>query len=1236
MSADDRTGINPDTVTIVAHVHPFQPSSRILKEELPGRSLASIVRELVPHRVGRIIVVLNGEKVEEGKREFLKTEAGDHVVIRVVPAGTQAQAQGAAKSGFWMAAGGFALLFVPGMLPFGLALMAGGVLLGAGGVIAGAAYQGRVQPKKDDDIFSVRGGSNQMAPWGKIPVVIGKHLVVPYYAGRPYTSIDGTNGEDQYIHQLFCIGYGPLRLSSFKIGESLLATNAAAVRNGAVDCTTGLFTDVTCHVYQDGTQSSLYPLCTLEDSPNLQLDYNVEHWLTTPPLTTNISVDITLPRGLYQYDSDGAVQNHSVTVVVKRRAVGSGTAWASCTTVGTFTLTKALNYTLRYSVNEAVSADQYEVGVMRTTTDDADDFRGTSMVEWTAFRSKAADEPVHDDVRASYVFVALKIKATDQLNGIISQFNVVAEAEVPDWDEAGSGDAHWVDGFAVNPAAAFLWLLRGPMNPDPIPNASIDWGTIEAWWTTCDTAGWTCNGVLSSGERLRDTLGRIAQTGRASLTLRDGLYSVVVDEAKTTEVQHFTPKNVRNFQWTKSFAQMPHALKVNWINADDGWSPNEEIVYDDGYSAVNATRFEQVSLWGVTDKDLVWKWGRYRLAVARLRPEVYTFETDAEGLVCEPGDLVVVSHDAIVVGHYSGRIKSVTLDGGGDCTSVTIDELVTMVALTDYGLRFRRPDGESIYEDVTTVEGETSTLTFATPIPAADIPAVGDLYTFGEKDVETSPCLVVGVEALEDLGVRIHVVDEAPAVHTADSGVIPAYTSRVSRPPQVDPVQIVYKVAQNEQRDAPAENATHAVHAPQYKGRYDYVTPPTNPRNLDTCVLVSGTDAECGLYEYDEPTTTWNKLTAPTTEQIAKAWPDICEAVDDGYADEAEYCGTGVNFLEAFIGRLFAQYIKVLTGGSIRGGDRYDATGTEVDPTALGFFLASNGGCKVNGLSGTLGGSELSGLYWSTASKIGSDYTGFPFGLVGCAALSPSRIAWFEDTDQDLKMLSWNGATLSDLGNALAVAATDASLCRLSASRVVMVDGGRDLIAAYDFDGTDFSLHSSQALTLGDFPSVAALASNKIAIWNNGDSKLYTYSLSGTTWSSAATAFEIAGVTTASICALNATTILLADGTTDTVKALVLDGSTWSVEDSISVTTAYPKIASLTATEAFLNCDTTTGIITYSLGGLSFLDLGMTVTGTTNSMFTAISSTDLVFFHPTLETIFVVRLANSTSKPFWP
>jgi photosystem II stability/assembly factor-like uncharacterized protein len=77
------------------------------------------------------------------------------------------------------------------------------------------------------------------------------------------------------------------------------------------------------------------------------------------------------------------------------------------------------------------------------------------------------------------------------------------------------------------------------------------------------------------------------------------------------------------------------------------------------------------------------------------------------------------------------------------------------------------------------------TVYFVDPIATEDPrPAVGDLATFGEFGLETIPVIIKAIEMRGQLWARIRAVDEAPAIHDADQGTIPAFVSKISAPAQ--------------------------------------------------------------------------------------------------------------------------------------------------------------------------------------------------------------------------------------------------------------------------------------------------------------------------------------------------------------------------------------------------------------------------------------------------------------------
>ncbi|MCK5518376.1 MAG: hypothetical protein KAI61_03090, partial [Alphaproteobacteria bacterium] len=430
---------------------------------------------------------------------------------------------------------------------------------------------------------------------------------------------------------------------------------------------------------------------------------------------------------------------------------------------------------IRKSVSFRVPKDQYDVRVKRITADSVDDdvFDETA---WTALRTIRYVHPV---AMTGLAVTVLRIKATDQLNGVIDRFNGVVHSIFPDWN----GSA-WVEQVTSNPASIFRHVLQGGANARPLADSRIDFDKIEDWHDSCADAEREFNTVIDYNVSVREVLQDVAAAGRASPTLIDGKWAVVEDKLQTVPLQHFTPRNTFKFKGEKAFDERPDALRIRYINREDGWMQDERLVFDDGFSADTATKYETLELMGVTSPEQAWKDGRYHIATARLRPETYSFYADIEHIVCTRGDLIRFTHDVPMFGLMSARVKSVSIDND-TITAVTLDADVTMMTDTNYVVRFRKADGSSPVISVVTNVGTTSILTFTTPCVVEVGPEVGDLVLFGESGQESVELIVKSIEPVSDLSARITCVDAAPGVYDADQGTIPAYSSQISVPPEL-------------------------------------------------------------------------------------------------------------------------------------------------------------------------------------------------------------------------------------------------------------------------------------------------------------------------------------------------------------------------------------------------------------------------------------------------------------------
>lgn len=669
----------------------------------------------------------------------------------------------------------------------------------------------------------LKGASNSIDRWGAVPVILGRHYIAPKYAAQPYTEIGGADGVDQYVHLALLVGYGPLSVSTIRIGENLLASNVADVRTGAITVD-GLFqaADVQIEIRQDGAPMTHYPLRVTEDQFEIQLKApggtSTYLYRTSAPGAVKLAVDFEFPNGLIYFDSAGKAANASVRLKADYRPAGSAGAW---TNFYDTTLTKQLKTTGRYSGSVTVSAGQYEVRAYRVTADSSDSGM-RDVAKWTALRSSLADEPVDPDVSAKAVRISMKIKAGDVVNGTLSSINLIAQGLIPVYSGSGSGAAQWATVAATaNPAAEALYLLRGAASPKPVADVLIDWPAFEELYTWAETlvpaypSGTEkrnpCNALLDTQVTLREALSKILAAGRATLTMRGAVYSLVHDVAKSTPVALITPRNSWDFQGAKAFAAIPHGYRTTFINAAAGYQSDECITLADGfiYDIYNdgvlrdafgtahttadifsgtthyklATELESIDRWGLTSYAEAWREARYALAKLYLRPELFAVRQDVEMIGYSRGDRVKFAHDVPLLGVIGGRFKAVTLNGSLAALDFLADEFLTMETGKTYGIRYQRAiDGAVLFALVNTIVGTSKSATFSTAIPAGQVPAPDDLFWFGESGLETIDAIVVGIEPADDLSATIYLQDYAPGVFSADSGTIPAYSSHVSLP----------------------------------------------------------------------------------------------------------------------------------------------------------------------------------------------------------------------------------------------------------------------------------------------------------------------------------------------------------------------------------------------------------------------------------------------------------------------
>lgn len=419
---------------------------------------------------------------------------------------------------------------------------------------------------------------------------------------------------------------------------------------------------------------------------------------------------------------------------------------------------------------------KYDIRARRISGDTNSD-QSFDKVYLTAIKSVRYEPPTNAPYENG---TALRMKGSDQLNGAVDQFNVIAANVIPDFS-AGTGT--WDLRISSNPAALYRWVLQGPANARPLADDKIDIEFIEEWHTYCEEQGYSYNRVIDFDTSVDEVLRDIAAAGSASPAIVDGKRTVVIDRVTEDIAAIITPRNSWGYSGEMTYPEIPHAFRVQFRNADKGYVQDERIVYADGYDESNATKFELLELQSCTNADLAFKTARRHLASIILRPETHTWMMDVENLAFLRGSRVKLEHDAPIIGIGDGRVKEVFLNTNSpqQVIGFSIDDTVTVPSAGTYYTRIRLSDGTQLYKQVLVTVGEMTSFTFAQPFGLADTPAKGDLCYFVEAGGEVD-LVVTKIEPQNDLTARITAVNYAPEVQDAENSAIPPFTSNITTP----------------------------------------------------------------------------------------------------------------------------------------------------------------------------------------------------------------------------------------------------------------------------------------------------------------------------------------------------------------------------------------------------------------------------------------------------------------------
>ncbi len=440
----DASGEPTIQVGFAAIKSPFR-TYRIRRDFAEGLSVAQMMLEvgMMPDAPARVF--LGDRLIADAQRATTLPRAGEIVTVRAIPAGhgknpleiglevVVAVAASLASAGIGTALTGVTIAGTT--ISQGAADVIGSVV-GAGlGTLGKAEITSAFSsaPKNLPKIqstpasYSISGNENITAPFSVIPRVYGQRRIYPMLAAPSFNESGGNSHNElytnEYLRMLFVLGYGPLDITQIKIGDTLLSD----------------YEDVQWEVragYPDDAPPSLYTGAVMETSFNIQLvkSGNPPQTLGWQTQTTGegadeIAIQITWPEGFWEVNNVGNDHGEHMRIQVQYRLHGSTGTWS---TRPDFIASGPSRRTLTYTDRWAVPNGQYDVQVQVESFW----YPGSPVsfgfdTYWTALYTIRNSAPF---AMNGLALIALRIRASNQLNGAISNLNCLAQSVLPDYD----------------------------------------------------------------------------------------------------------------------------------------------------------------------------------------------------------------------------------------------------------------------------------------------------------------------------------------------------------------------------------------------------------------------------------------------------------------------------------------------------------------------------------------------------------------------------------------------------------------------------------------------------------------------------------------------------------------------------------------------------------------------------------------------------------------------------------
>jgi len=494
-----------------------------------------------------------------------------------------------------------------------------------------------------------------------IPVLYGRHMIVPDYIMPPYARYVGNK---QYIHTFLAVTQGRCNIEAVRIGETPISSYASIVTQQVEP---GEVPD------PDIVDTRFLPC---RDIAQVELpatnDTGGNAWkgpyIANPPgsVIDHAELDFIAPRGLYAYSGGGFAGRTAIVEIEAQQIDAQGDPIGSWTAIDTETHSAADNAPQRYTHGyDLPAAGRWQFRTRRTNAKDMSVSSG-DQIDWAGLRGRLTTTRSY----AGLTGIAVKMEATGDLNGQTSrQVNVIATRLLPTWNGEAMNDEEVPTRSLCD---AFVDIAHNEVYGAGQPYSRIDLAGIYSSKQELENKGWSFDFVFDQTVTCWEALARVARASIAERVVQGGKLRLVRDVPVVAPAMMFTPRNIRPASFNRQY-KLPDETTADMVNGiymnPNSWKPaTVKEAFDDSPRRNPAT----IQFHGVTYRPQARAMAWYRIRENRYRRAITSLGTEMEGFMVLYGDACAVSHDLPAWGQsaevieWDAATRTMTLTDGLD------------------------------------------------------------------------------------------------------------------------------------------------------------------------------------------------------------------------------------------------------------------------------------------------------------------------------------------------------------------------------------------------------------------------------------------------------------------------------------------------------------------------------------------------------------------------------------------